>query len=607
MTEKPNGATAARSAAGRPPGAGDAGPQGPDRAPVALAPALPFREIFRRFRPWVHPDRWWLPVCVVLLVAGSAGEVVSVWLFKDLVDNVLVPRRFSAFWPLAAAMIGIAVLGALLAYLGQYAATRVAERFLLRLRTAVVEHLHTLPPDTLRRRWHGDVVARLTTDIDQIEQLVASGLIQAATALITLVFFAGAAFLLSWPLALAAFAAAPLFWFTARRFGARIQRLSREARRCEGGVTAVVEESLANSALAHAYNQQGREVERVRRQGRALMDADLATARTALAYPALLNVLEVVGGLFVVGLGAFELTRDALTIGGLLAFAAFLTQLFGPAQELSGLVASFGAAGAGAERVAELLTTEPPVRDRPGARPLTGVRGRLSCEGVRASYPGRRDRPALRHVTFDVAPGQVLGVTGPSGGGKSTLAKLLVRFMEPERGAVRVDGTDLRDATAVSVRDAVTLLPQEPQMFHASVRDNIAYGRPDATAEEVERAAADADADAFVRALPQGYDTVLGEDGLQLSGGQARRIAVARAFLRGTPVLVLDEPTAGLDAQAAARVVEPLHRLMAGRTTVLITHDPALLRHADAVLEISADGVGHGVRPADRLGSAGTA
>ncbi|AXI76402.1 ABC transporter ATP-binding protein [Peterkaempfera bronchialis] len=570
-----------------------------DRSPVELAPAVPAREVFRRFWPWVRPDRRWLPVSTALMVAGSAGEVASVWLFKNLIDDVLVPRRFGAFWPLAGAMVGTALLSALLTFLGQYSATRVAERFLLRLRTEVVSHLHTLPPDTLRRRWHGDVVARLTTDIDQIEQLVASGVIEAASALISLVFFAGAAFYLSWPLALAAFAAAPVFWFTARRFGARIQQLSREARRCEGGVTAVVEESLANSDLAHAYNQQDREVERVRREGRSLLRAELATARVAHAYPPLLNVVEVIGGLMVVGLGAFELTRDALTLGGLLAFAAFLAQLFEPAQQLSGLATVIGSAGAGAERVMELLATESPIRDRPGARDLEAVQGRLSCQDIRVSYPGRHDRPALRSVTFDVEPGQVLAVMGPSGAGKSTLAKLLVRFMDPdpETGAIRLDGVDLRDVTAASVRNAVTLLPQDPHLFHASVRDNIAYGRPEATESEVRQAAVDADAHDFISALPHGYQTVLGEDGLQLSGGQGRRIAIARAFLRATPVLVLDEPTAGLDAPAARRVLDPLRRLMAGRTTVLITHDQALARQADLVCRLSADGVGRCEHP----------
>jgi ATP-binding cassette, subfamily B, bacterial len=551
--------------------------------PVEAAPAVPPAEIFRRFWPWVRPDRYWLAAGTVLLAAGAAGDVVALWLFKDLIDDVLVPRRLLEFWPLAGAMAGVALAAALLRFLGDYTATRVAERFILRLRTAVVAHLHTLPPDTLRTKWHGDTVARLTSDISRIEALVASGVIDVGAALLSLGFFAGAAVYLSWQLALAVFALAPLFWLAARYFGARVRQRSREARRLDGGVTAVVEESLANSALAHAYNQQDREIQRVRRAGESLLRAELSTARVGYLYPALLDVLEVLGGLAVIGLGAFELTRNALTLGGLLAFAAFLTQLFGPAQQLAGLATVFGAASAGAERVLELLRMRSPVRELPGAACPHRSRGEVRCDDVGASYPGERSAPVLRHVTLAVAPGEVLAVMGPSGAGKSTLAKLLVRFMDPDAGAVRLDGIDLRELALASVRRTVTLLPQTSQLFHASIRDNIAYGRPEATDLDIVCAARAADAHDFITALPDGYRSVVGENGFELSGGQRRRIAIARAFLRATPVLVLDEPTAGLDIEAAGHILDPLRRLMAGRTTVLITHDQELARHADAV------------------------
>ncbi|MBV9024956.1 MAG: ABC transporter ATP-binding protein [Streptomycetaceae bacterium] len=564
-----------------------------ENGPVAAAPAVALRDIFRRFWPVARPDRYWLALAVLLLVAGSAGQVALVWLFKELIDKVVVPHQFSHFWPVAATMAGTALLSATATFFGDYTAACVAERFMLRLRTATVAHLHTLPPDTQHKRRHGDVVARLTADIYRIEELVATGMVKVGSALVSLVFFAGAAVYLSWQLAVTAFVVSPLFWFAARSFSRHIQIRSREARRRNGGVTAVVEESLANSALAHAYNQQEREIGRVRREGRALLRADLATARVAYAYPAVLDVLEIVAGLVVVGLGVVELSRGALSIGGLLAFAAFLTELFGPIQQLSRLASLFGAASAGAERVIELLKTNPPVKERPGAIDLRPVRGQLCCENVEAIYPGEGTATVLRDVNFSVSPGEILAVMGPSGAGKSTLAKLLVRFMDPAAGTVRLDGVDLKDCTLASVRDAVTLLPQQAQLFHATIRDNILYGRPGAMQHEIVEAAHHADAHDFITALPRGYDSVIGEDGFQLSGGQAQRIAIARAFLRGTPVLVLDEPTAGLDAEAAVHVLEPLRRLMAGRTTVLITHDHALANHADLthVLPRTASGV----------------
>ncbi|WP_158288187.1 ABC transporter ATP-binding protein [Streptomyces sp. ICBB 8177] len=523
---------------------------------------------------------------VCLLALGSGGEVVSVWLFKDLVDNVLVPRRLGGFWPLAVGMTAVTAVAALLTFAGDYTARRVAEGFVLRLRTSCVERLHTLPPDTLRARWHGDTVARLTSDVSSVEEFAVSGVIDGASAVISLTVFTAAAFVLSWQLALAVLVTAPVLWWSAHYFGDRIQERSREARCREGRVTAVVEESLANASVAHAYNQRRREVDRVRAEGLGLMRAQLSTVRIAGLYPAVLEVAEVAGGLVVVGVGAIEMVHGQLTLGGLLAFAAFLTQVFGPATELSSLVGEFAEASGSAERVLEIDRLRSPVRERPGAVTLPSVRGELECSDLRASYPAKSGAPLLDGLAFRMAPGEVLAVTGPSGAGKSTLGKLLVRFMDPDTGCIRVDGVDLRDMTLESVRRAVTLLPQSSLVFRASVRDNIAYGRPGASDEEIAWAARAADADGFVRALPHGYATVLGQDGLQLSGGQNRRIALARAFLRAGAILVLDEPTAGLDRTAASRLMTPLRRLMSGRTTVLITHDPDLAGQADTVIAL---------------------
>ncbi|GAA2269321.1 MULTISPECIES: ABC transporter ATP-binding protein [Kitasatospora] len=560
------------------------------KGPVAAAPPVRPREAFRRFWPWVRQDRLWLPAAILLLLTGAFGEVVSVWLFKDLIDQVLVPHRFSAFWAPAGTMAATAVVSALLIFAGNYTITWVAERFILRLRTSVVAHLHGLPPDTLDRRQRGDVVARLTGDIAAIEQLVATGVVEAGSAVLSLLLFGAAAFYLSWQLALAALAVAPVFWLSGRYFGNRILIREREARRRGGAVTAVLEESLRNAAIAGTCNQERREVAKVHRTGRALLESELSIARYAGLYPPVLNVLEVLGGLTVVGIGAVELDRGVLSLGGLLAFAAFMAQLFEPAQRISELLPVAGAAGAAGERVLELLDTPSPVVERPHAHGTGPVAGRVSCEDVRVGYPGQDGRPVLENLSFDIGPGTILAVMGPSGCGKSTLAKLLVRFLDPDSGTVRLDQHDLRDLKLASLRQAVTLLPQQAPLFHATIRDNIAYGRPSASLDEVVQAAKDADAHEFITALNEGYRTEIGRDGFQLSGGQTQRIAIARAFLRATPVLILDEPTTGLDEQSAANVIAPLRRLMAGRTTILITHDQKLARTADAVLMLGAAG-----------------
>ncbi|MGW2249997.1 ABC transporter ATP-binding protein [Kitasatospora sp. NPDC001660] len=575
---------------------GDWGDDTAAQGPVADAPAIRLRELFHRFWPWVRPDARWLPVSAALLVLGALGEVLSVWVFKDLIDDVLVPRRFGDFWLLAAAMLGAAVAGALLTFAGTYTSTRTAERYMLRLRTDTLAHLHTLPPDTLETCWRGDLVARMTTDIAAIEQMVATGLVEGGVATVSLVLFTGAAFYLSWPLTLAALVAAPLFILSTTLFGRRIRERERQVQRRAGGVTALLEESLRNAVITRTYGQEHREVARVEAEGRALLAAELATARVADLYQPFVGVLQTLAGLLVVGVGALEVIDGQLSLGGLLAFAAFMSQLFEPAQQLAGLVPLAGAASASGERVLELHGLTSPVRESPTARDAGTVKGRLSLDGVHAVYPGSHGPPALECVSFDIHPGEVLAVIGPSGSGKSTLAKLLVRFLDPAIGTVRLDGQDIRDLTLASLRGAVTLLPQQAPLFQATIEDNIAYGRPDAAPSEIELAARSAGAHDFITALPDGYRTVIGADGFQLSGGQAQRVAIARAFLRGTPVLVLDEPTTGLDPRTVEQLIPPLRRLMEGRTTVLITHDRTFLPLADHVLTlptgVGADGTG---------------
>jgi ABC-type multidrug transport system fused ATPase/permease subunit len=282
-------------------------------------------------------------------------------------------------------------------------------------------------------------------------------------------------------------------------------------------------------------------------------------------------------------LGTWALGAGELTLGGLLAFLAYLAQLYRPVRDLSRLGQTVFEATAGAERVIELLATEPRVVDAPGARPLTRVYGRLELERVTYTYPGS-ERPALDGVSLVVEPGRCVALVGASGAGKSTLAKLALRFVDPDAGAVRLDGHDLRDITLRSLREHVAVLLQDAPLFDGTVRENVAYGRPSAGESEVQAALDVAAASGLADELPGGLDTRVGQRGRALSGGQRRRVAMARALLRNAAVLVLDEPSAGLDAEASRRLLEPLRRLMRDRATLLITHDLALAAAADEIV-----------------------
>ncbi|MCW2947680.1 MAG: transporter related protein [Actinoallomurus sp.] len=554
---------------------------------------------FRRFWPYTHGSRRWLVAGGALLVLSAIGEIVAIRLFGDITDHALVAKNLHAFWTPAVAWLVLATLTAAATFGGGYLTTLVGERFLLRLRDAVFAHVQRLSPDFFDNRRLGDLVVRLTGDIEAIDQFVASGVIQIVTSAISAVLFAGAALYVRWDLALVSFAVAPLFWIAVRNFTSRFRDAAVRERQSSGAMTSVVEESLSNQALVQAYNQQRTEERRLHEEGLSWLRARMAEARLSSLYEPLVQVIETVCVLVVLGFGAWELTNDRITLGGLLAFAAYLGYLYPPIQSLGHVTLTVSEATASAERITEIMEAVPAVTDHPEAISRTARRGRVTLDGVTFGYPGG-DRPAIEELSFRAAPGELVLLTGPSGSGKSTVTRLLLRFYDPDAGRIRLDGIDLRDLSLVTLRDTITVLQQENMLFPGTVRDNIAYGRPDATDEQIIAAARAAEAHDFITALSDGYDTPVGQRGRLLSGGQRQRIAIARAMVRDAPVLVLDEPTTGLDAPTAHRVLQPLRRLMAGRTTILITHDLDLAPAADQVIVLGAE-LPEGAGPARRL------
>ncbi|WP_073250513.1 ABC transporter ATP-binding protein [Cryptosporangium aurantiacum] len=536
----------------------------------------------------MRPDRWRLAGAVLLLVVATACELAGVWVFGRITDDVLTTGVLAALIPLAAFWLGAAVLGGVAQYVGDWLSAAAAERFVARLRDHTFGHVVGLSPGTVDRMEHGDLVARLTDDVEEVEEIVGSGPVQAVSALLSVVAFGVAALVLRWELALLTFAAAPLLWFAARRFSRRIGAVADDERETNGEVVAVVEESLSAVALVQAYNREGLVRGRAAAAGGRWAAIRIAQARVHGAYGPLVSVVETLCVLAIVGVGAWEIGAGRLSLGGLLTFAGFISYLYPPVQSLGQLALGLAAARAAGDRVAELLDTAPEVTARPGALRPDVVHGDLELRNVGFQYPGAV-RPALSDLSLRVPAGRTVVMVGASGAGKSTLTRLLLRFVDPASGQLLLDGVDLRDLSLDALREHVTLLPQETTILHGTVRENIAFGRPDATDAEIVAAATAADADVFIRALPDGYDTVLGDRGRFLSGGQRQRIAIARALVRNAPVLVLDEPTTGLDTDAVRRLLGPLRRLMAGRTTVLITHDLRLATEADYVV-VLADG-----------------
>jgi ATP-binding cassette subfamily B protein len=550
---------------------------------VAAAPAVPVLEVFRRFWPYARPYRRWLPVILLLAALGPAIEAATIWMYKVLVDEVLVPREFGLLFWVVLAYIGLSVAEGLVNFCDDYLSEWVGGRFIVSLRTALFGHLQGLSLGFFDRRSLGDMISRLSDDVEEIEELMLSGVTSSLAYLFQVVFFVGALFYLEWRLALVSLFVAPLFWLAARHFSRKIKRAAREERRRTGSISAVAEESLSNAALVQAYNRQEDEIARFHRENEGSFAAQMAATRLSSLFSPLVDLIELAGVIVVIAMGAYELSQGRLTIGGLLVFMVYLGQLYRPIRGFSSLLNSFYEASAGAERVIEFLDEKPAVDNKPWARPLHGVWGMVEFDSVRFSYPGAK-KPTLDDVSFHVGPGEVLALVGPSGAGKSTVAMLLLRFYDPDAGSIRLDGHDVRDLDIHSLRENVAVLLQETLVFDGTVRENIAYGRPEATEEEIVAAAEAADAHGFIEALPEGYDTVIGQKGRLLSGGQRQRIAIARAMIRDAPVLILDEPTTGLDARSSEKIIGPLRRLMSGRTTIVVSHNLLTVRDATRIV-----------------------
>jgi ABC-type multidrug transport system fused ATPase/permease subunit len=565
---------------------------------VAAAPSVTIREVVRRFWPIARRHRWPLAGGIALAAVLPAVEVAEIWLFKLIVDDVLVAETFGPLAVYVPLMFALAVLGALLSFGDEYAATWVGEKFVISLRERLLGHLQRLEPDAFDRLRHGDVLSRLTSDVHAIETLLLSAVAEIVQAAARLLFFAGALALLSWKLALASLIVVPGFYVAAKRFARLARRAARERRRRSGSLTAVAEESLANAALVQSANAQEHEMKRFRRESEGAMAAELAGTRIAGLFAPVVDLIQLAGAVLILVLGTWALTAGELTIGGLLAFLAYLSQLYRPIRDLSQLSQRIFEATAGAERVIELLDTEPRVREHAGARPLNRVYGQLELDDVTYRYPGS-SQPALDGVSLVVQPGRSVAVVGASGAGKSTLAKLALRFADPDRGTVRLDGHDLRDLTLESLREHVALLLQEAPLFDGTVRENVAYGRTGVSDADITAALAAAAAAGLADELPDGMATRTGQRGRALSGGQRRRVAMARALLQDAPVLVLDEPSSGLDALSTRRLLDPLRRLMRDRATLLITHDLELAAEADEIVVLDAGRVVERGSPAD--------
>jgi ATP-binding cassette subfamily B protein len=516
-------------------------------------------------------------------IAASAAQVAIPLVARQIVDGVVLTRS-SALAPWLALLVGLSVVAFCGSYLRRYRGGRVALDVQYDLRNAMHDHLQQLDLATLDEMSTGQLVGRANSDSTLVQGLL--GFLPMMSGNVLLMLLSIAAMLYLSPLlALVSLAVAPALFVVSYRMRWQIFPATWDGQQKEGEVAQIVDEDVSGVRLVKAFGQEQRELGRLAGAAGSLYSSQMRAVRLQARYQPLLEAIPALGQVCILALGGYLALRHEITLGTFLAFSTYVTQLLAPARMLAGVLTIAQQARAGVERIFQLLDIVPAIKDTPDAVVLDPIAGAVGFHGVELAYGD--GPPVLQGLDLEIAPGEVVALVGPSGSGKSSAVALLPRFRDPTAGSVTIDGHDVRDVTLASLRRQIGFVFEDSFLFSDSVRANIAYGNPDASDDAIESAARIAQAHDFVTALPQGYDTMVGERGLSLSGGQRQRIALARALVHAPRILVLDDATSAVDSQVEEAILGSLREVMRGRTTLVVAHRRSTLRLADriAVLE----------------------
>jgi ATP-binding cassette, subfamily B, bacterial MsbA len=541
------------------------------------------RRLARQLGALVRPHLRRLAVAALCQLVSTLAFLALPFIIRILTDSVFIHHDAARLNQIALLLFATVVVSALFTFLRGYLLSSIGGRIVADLRTRLYEHLQSLSISFYDSHRVGDLMSRLTSDTTLMQTVVTENLLSFGQHVITLVGVIVVILLLDWRLALVTIVLAPLMTYLGMLVGRKTRRLSEQTQARNGQANIVLQETLSAPRVVKAFGRERHETARYAEQVESAFQIGLATARLRSAFEAIVLALSSISIAAVLWFGGHEVLAGRLSAGGLISFLFYLIILTGPVQTLASLYGGLQHAAGGAIRVFELLNVQPAIVDAAAAYPLPLVKGRIEVRDLWFSYsPDLTD--VLRGIGLILEPGQTVAVVGPSGAGKTTLMSLLLRFYDPTRGSILVDGHDIRNVTVGSLRSAYAFVPQETILFGGTVRENIAYGRIDADDAAVEHAARLANAHVFIDALPKGYDSPVGERGVQLSGGQRQRIAIARALLKDAPLLILDEATSALDNESEALVQDALGRLMAGRTTFVIAHRLTTVERADSIV-----------------------
>lgn len=539
---------------------------------------------YMRLLAYIKPYTKRLALAVVCIIMAAGANLYLPWIIKDMIDDVLMSKDMLMLNLIAAGILIVMFTRGVFYYGQSYLVSYVGQRVIIDVRSVLFRKFQRMPLSYYDKQQTGTVMSYITNDVAVMQSAIVDNLIELVTESSILIGSLAMMIYLDWKLSLLTLMTIPLVGFAMRIFGRKLKRSSTVIQERAAEITSLLQESISAIRVVKSFVRETYEIKRFEEQNWRNFQAAMKNVKLTSLLTPTVEFLAAIAVTFIVWFGGYEVVNEVITAGELVAFLTYAVNLANPVKRLSRVYAAIQKAMAAAERVFAIMDLDETITDVPGAKPLPPIKGKVEFKDITFSY--QKGQPALQHISLKAEPGQMIALVGPSGSGKSTIANLIPRFYDVDSGVITIDGHDIRQVTADSLREQIGLVPQETMLFSTTVMENIRYGRLEATDEEVIEAARAANAEEFIKELPDGYNTQLGERGLNLSGGQRQRLAIARAILKNPRVLILDEATSALDTESEKIVQDALDNLMVGRTSFVIAHRLSTIFNADQIFVV---------------------